>query len=214
MKIAVIAGTPVDTNMGIEFLEEQGHEGMAYPISQTPEEQSLLQVLYADKLREMVKDRIKDIKAKEIKNIFVYCNSLSAAVDMDSLAKEFNINIITPLQVYREMGEKFKTIGLLAANNQSTYGIEKVIQSSNPNAYIIGVGLLPLVKAIESKITPKEIMDTYSLDKIIEFMESFKCEGIILGCTHFPYVYKELKEKTSIPIIDPAMKMLGKLELE
>lgn len=214
MKIAVIAGTLIDTNMGVEFLKVNGHEGVAYPISQTPEEQSILQILYPDKLKNIVKDKIKDIKEKEIKNIFVYCNSLTAAVDMDSLAEEFNINIITPHQVYREIGKKFKTIGVLAANNQSTYGIEKVIQKSNTDTYIIGIGLLPLVQAIENEMTPQKIMSTYSIGKIVEFMESFKCEGIILGCTHFPYIYEELKEKASIPIIDPAMKMLENIILE
>lgn len=211
MDIAVIAGTPVDTKLGQEFLKKHGYDSEGYPISRIPDEQSILQVLYPDLLKDMVKEKIKTIKSKGIKNIFVYCNSLSAAVDMEELAREFNINIVTPLQVYVDMGEKFNIIGVLAANNQSTFGIEKIIQKSNPKAHIIGIGALPIVNAIEMSMEPKEIIEKLALDKAMEFLKGIKCEVIILGCTHFPYFCKELKEKSSIPIIDPAVKMLDKL---
>ena len=44
MKIAVIAGTPVDTQMGVELLKSRGAEALGFPISRTPEEQTAFQV--------------------------------------------------------------------------------------------------------------------------------------------------------------------------
>ncbi|WP_315117326.1 aspartate/glutamate racemase family protein [uncultured Clostridium sp.] len=211
MDIAVIAGTPFDTKLGQEFLKKYGYDSEGYPISNTPDEQSILQVLYPDELNNMVKEKIKIIKKREIKNIFVYCNSLSAAVDMEKLSKEFHVNIITPLQVYVDMGREFNIIGVLAANNQSAFGIEKVIQKWNPQAHIIGIGALPIVNAIERNLESKEIVEKLGLDKAMEFFKHINCEVVILGCTHFPYFYEELKKKSSIPIIDPAVKMLEKL---
>lgn len=211
MDIALIAGTPIDTQMGKDFLEKQGYKSKVYPISKTPDEQSELQILYPDKLTEIVIEKIKEIKIEKINNIYVHCNSLSGAVDMEKLKDEYKINIITPLQIYKELAHKFNTVGVLAANNQSTFGIERTIQEVNPKAYILGVGILPLVNAIEKKLSPKDIVKDFALEKIIDFFIKNNCEAIILGCTHFPYLYEELEPKSSIPIIDPAMEMIKKL---
>jgi len=43
--VAVIAGTPVDTKMGVDFLALKGLSASGYPVSSTPEEQSALQIL-------------------------------------------------------------------------------------------------------------------------------------------------------------------------
>ncbi|AAO35043.1 Asp/Glu/hydantoin racemase [Clostridium tetani] len=211
MNIALIAGTPFDTQMGMNFLKTKGYDSRAYPISKTPNEQSKLQILYPDRLREMVIEKIKEIKREKIKNIYIHCNSLSGAVDMDKLKEEYEINIITPLQIYREMANQFDTIGVLAANNQSTFGIERTIQEVNPKAYVIGIGILPLVNAIEKSLPVKDIVEDFALEKTIEFFIKNNCEAIILGCTHFPYLYKELQAKSFIKIIDPAMEMIKKL---
>ncbi|CDI48467.1 glutamate racemase [Clostridium tetani 12124569] len=211
MNIALIAGTPFDTQMGMNFLKTQGYDSRAYPISKTPDEQSKLQILYPDRLREMVIEKIKEIKREKIKNIYIHCNSLSGAVDMDKLKEEYEINIITPLQIYREMANQFDTIGVLAANNQSTFGIERTIQEVNPKAYVIGIGILPLVNAIEKSLSPKDIVEDFALQKAIDLFIKNNCEAIILGCTHFPYLYKELQAISSIKIIDPAVEMIKKL---
>ncbi|QBD84147.1 Asp/Glu/hydantoin racemase [Clostridium tetani] len=211
MNIALIAGTPFDTQMGMNFLKTKGYDSRAYPISKTPNEQSKLQILYPDRLREMVIEKIKEIKREKIKNIYIHCNSLSGAVDMDKLKEEYEINIITPLQIYREMANQFDTIGVLAANNQSTFGIERTIQEVNPKAYVIGIGILPLVNAIEKSLSPKDIVEDFALEKTIDLFIKNNCEAIILGCTHFPYLYKELQAKSFIKIIDPAVEMIKKL---
>lgn len=44
-KIAVIAGTPVDTKMGADFLNSKGLNAFSYPVSQDPREQLLFQTL-------------------------------------------------------------------------------------------------------------------------------------------------------------------------
>ena len=37
--IAVLAGTPVDTRMGVAYLEERGLPGVPFPLSRGPREQ-------------------------------------------------------------------------------------------------------------------------------------------------------------------------------
>ena len=41
--IAVLAGTPVDTRMGVEYLTDRGLPGLAFPVSDGPREQTAFQ---------------------------------------------------------------------------------------------------------------------------------------------------------------------------
>ena len=42
--IAVLAGTPVDTRMGVEYLTDRGLPGLAFPVSVCSREQSAFQL--------------------------------------------------------------------------------------------------------------------------------------------------------------------------
>ena len=44
-KIAVIAGTPIDTQMGAEFLQKKGLETEEFPVSENPVEQTKFQAM-------------------------------------------------------------------------------------------------------------------------------------------------------------------------
>jgi len=207
IRAAVIAGTPVDTKMGVDYLISKEISASGYPVSSTPEEQSALQILSPQKLTDEVRNILRKIKGEGIEIVMVYCNSMSAAVDMAKLSVEENINIITPYTAYKKIAAQYALIGLLAANNQSAAGIEKVIQNENPKCDILGLGLLPLVVEIEKSTPPEKIIENFSLKSIIEFYNWNSVDAIILGCTHFPYLHEELKKYTDIPIIDPAELM-------
>jgi len=207
IKIAVIAGTPVDTKMGVDFLSLKGIIAQGYSVSTCPEEQSKIQILSPIVLRKILIKMINKIKHEKINTIIVYCNSLSAAVDMDKLSDKMHIRIITPFHVYKKIARSYNNVGVLTANNQSSAGIEKVIQIVNPNCNVIGIGMLAIVVDIEKGITSEKIVEKFALGSVINFYNIIKVDVIILGCTHFPYLYNELKKYTSIPILDPAELM-------
>lgn len=208
VKVGVIAGTPVDTTMGVEFLLSKGMSACGYPVSSSPEEQSKLQILSPVELTYKIREIIKEIKAKGIDTIMVYCNSLSGAVDMNQLSIEEDIRIVTPLTVYKKIAHKYKNIGVITANNQSSASIEKVVQSINPNCNVIGIGILPLVLYIEKGICAEDIVEKFSLKNILEFYKDIGVDVIILGCTHFSYIYDELERYVEIPMIDPSESMI------
>lgn len=207
MKVAVVAGTPVDTKMGVEFLTSKGIIAVGFSVSISPEEQSKIQILSPLDLEETVRNIIEKIKYEMINTILVYCNSLSAAVDMARLSREEGIRIITPFDIYKKIAFNYNNIGVLAANNKSSAGIEKVIQSVNPNCNVIGIAILPMVVDIEKGISAGIIVGKFALSNLMEFYTIIKVDVIILGCTHFPYLYDELKKCTPIPILDPAELM-------
>ena len=206
-KIAVIAGTPIDTLMGAEFIKSKGLETEEFPVSENPVEQTKFQSMPQETKELEMKKIIKTIKSKGIEKILVYCNSLSSAVDMEKLSKEEEIVIVTPMDAYKKIAVNYNSVGVFAANNQGLAGIERTIVEKNKNCNVIGIGILPVVLDVEDKKEAKNIIADNHLDLAVEFFEKNKVEAIILGCTHFPYFEKELKKCTKLEIINPSETM-------
>ena len=101
MKIAVMAGTPIDSKLGAELLNSYGYDDVVLvPISNNPVEQTTFQALEDEERENIIVKIIDELKEKGCDAIFVYCNSLSSVVDFDRLAEKMNISIITPMQMY------------------------------------------------------------------------------------------------------------------
>ena len=143
----------------------------------------------------------KKAMAEGIDEFFIYCNSLSGAFDFPGLAKALNVKVVTPLDAYAKLAQSSSRLGVIAANSQATAGIEKAFTRENPQCYILGLGMLELVEAVERKMPPDEIARKYSLNRLIEFFKANNAEALVLGCTHFPYFKEALK---GMDVIDPA----------
>lgn len=225
-KIAVIAGTPVDTRMGVEYIENKNSEidpslcePIYLPSAESCDAQYLLQC-GSDEFKRARMDEIFDAAIQDgIRDYFIYCNSLSGVFDFDNYMAEKSeqagteINIITPLQVYRKLGADFNCVGVFAAHNLSAAAIEEALASANPNIYVIGSGNMTVVSAIEAGRPPEEIVRDCGLIEMLHYMEASGAEAIILGCTHFPYLRNALQPHTNLPIVDPADAMFEALRL-
>lgn len=209
LKIAVFAGTPRDTQMGIDVLKESGFESLAYPFSKNPEEQTKLQYYSKEELEAIFTEKIKDAKNKSAEKIFVYCNSLSSAVDYKKISAKENIEIITPLEAYKDI--KDKKICILAANALAAYKIDKIIKDANKDADTLSIGMLRLVNFIEEKRDRQEIIEILDMKNFLKFLENIGTESLVLACTHFPYIKEELESLTSIKIIDPKDYMIKEI---
>ncbi len=212
--IAVVAGTNVDTQMGVDYINEMSetdrrlYRPFAYPAFDTPMHCHTFQMQSnAGKLDYFEKLFKNAIKENNVEGFFVYCNSLSAAVDFEYLGKKLDVRVATPLMAYREIAQKTSKLAVIAANNQATAGIEAAFTEKNPECYVMGLGMLELVEAVEAKISPEEIIEKFNLVQLIDFFEKNGAEALVLGCTHFPYFEEELKKRCKLPIINPAEKM-------
>ena len=223
-KVAVLAGTPVDTAMGVEYIKIKNSETegqcllpLSDPVSVDCDAQVRFQYSDEDGKR-AVMDNIFDAEIAEgVRDYFVYCNSLSGSFDFDtyavmkSLDSGEDIRIYTPLQVYRSLGGEYGRIGVMAANNLSAHAIEEALMAANPDIYMIGTGNMAIVRAIEDGLEPEEIIEKCGLRHMLKYMEACGAEAIVLGCTHFPYFRDELAGLTDLPVIDPADKMFEAL---
>ena len=109
--IAVLAGTPVDTQMGVDVLEAAGLHGLAFPLAGNPWEQTAFQISSAEEKRSKVLSVLRDAQAQGCRKALVYCNSLSASVDFPPLAEETGLSVrhIKTI-VYKEQDKLFRHI--------------------------------------------------------------------------------------------------------
>lgn len=225
IKTAVIAGTPVDTQMGVEYIERKTQEAgtepgflpLYYPVSLDCDEQVKFQYTDDDGKRAIIDVLFDDAIAEGVRDFFIYCNSLSGSFDFDryalkkSIEAGEDIRIYTPLQVYRSLGREFSRVGVMAANNLSAHAIEEALMASCPDVYAIGTGNMAIVRMIEDGAAPEKIVEECGLEEMAKYMEACGAEAIVLGCTHFPYFKEELAERTALPLIDPADRMFEAL---
>ena len=213
MKIAVMAGTPIDSKLGENLLNSYGYSDIALvPISNNPVEQTTFQSLNDSEREKIIVEIIEQLKEKNCEVIFVYCNSLSSVVDFDRLAIEHNIKIVTPMQMYRNLGLEYKYLAVMAANSHGLTGVENNLYVSNPSLRVLGLSMLELVKAIEEENSPEKIVKDFNFEVLFNYFEQTKVEAVVLGCTHFPYIKKELEKITNLPIIDVGVFMINSME--
>lgn len=217
MKVGVFAGTAIDTEMGAKILIDEGFTPCSYPMAKNPKEQTELQYFSKDELEKLFRNKVIDAKSNGSEKIFIYCNSLSSAIDYNKISIQEDIPIITPLETYENLPKSSKSIVILAANAISSYMIDKIIKKSRPDIKTISIGNLSIVESIEEKLSSEKIIENLNLNSLINYIENIKDERyrvdtIILGCTHFPYIKSALEKYTSIKILDPKDDMIKRLK--
>lgn len=209
--VAVLAGTPVDTQMGVEVLRAAEFHAVAYPVAENPRMQTAFQILQAQEKQDAVRKVLKQAMHDGCRQAFVYCNSLSAAVDFPTLSQELGLPIVTPLDVYRQLAKQYRSLGVIAANAQGLAGIERVMLQVNPNLDLYEASALAVVLSVEAGETPEKLIQAHSLKELTQWFQNCGVQALVLGCTHFPYYKDALASQTSLRLLDPAEGMLALL---
>lgn len=209
--IAVLAGTPVDTQMGVDVLAKAGLQGLPFPLAEDPRRQTAFQISSAAEKQAKTLEVLRAAMAQGCGRAFVYCNSLSSSVDFAPLAAETGMRIVTPLEVYRSLAGRYRRLGVIAANAQGLAGIERTLYGANPDLELLGACLLPAVLSIEAGLDPGELTARHRLAELAEWFRQCGMEALLLGCTHFPYFKEALSRQASLPLIDPAEEMVRRI---
>lgn len=211
--VGVIAGTPTDTRFGLDFLTARQLRGIGLSLSSSPQAQTQLQALDRRTLTEQLIAAIEQLCQAGAQAAMIYCNSLSGAVDLAAVKAAAPIEVVSPLEVYTELTERYRNFGLLAANCQSCANIEREILERNKTAKVIGIGNLQIVEDIEDNLDPEVIIKQHALDDLVAALVKSGVQILILGCTHFDYFYKELLAHCDgIRLFLPSERMLQLLQ--
>lgn len=209
--IAVLAGTPVDTRMGIDVLQTAGLHGVSVPVAEDPRAQTAFQILPASEKQAALRDLLKQAMNKGCTKAFIYCNSLSAVVDFPALSRELSFPIVTPLDVYGQLASQYTCLGTVAANAQGLAGVERAMLLKNPKLDLYGASALGAVLSVEAGESPEDLVARHHLSELASWFQDCGAQAMVLGCTHFPYFKAALACRTSLPLLDPAEGMLALL---
>ncbi|MFW6274138.1 MAG: Asp/Glu racemase, partial [Halanaerobium sp.] len=114
----IIAGTTFDTKLGAEFFREQGLKAVSKYIAETADLQNNLQYSNPKKLEQITIDAAAELKKMGADIIIIYCNSLSAVLNIEKISAVTKVPIITPLDVYKNLElNKIDKLAVLAANS-------------------------------------------------------------------------------------------------
>ena len=209
--VAVLAGTPVDARMGVDVLAARGLRGIALPLAGDPWEQTSFQYAPPAERHHKVLGVLERAREAGCERAFVYCNSLSGAVDFPALAEETGLRIVTPLDVYRLLAPRYHRLAVIAANAQGLSGIEGVLLQANPQLDLLGACSLPVVLSVEAATEPSRLVEQHHLMDLAAWFAGCGAEALVLGCTHFPHFKDALAERTALPLVDPAEEMVRML---
>ena len=207
--IIVMAGTPVDTQMGMDCLRARGLSGVFCPVSEDPHRQTAFQISSPEEKADTVISLLLAARREHgCEKALIYCNSLSGVLDLQLVAEKTGLRIVTPLDVYRLLAPQYRSLAVIAANAQGTAGIERTLLGANPSLALRSTGLLPVVLDIETGEDPDVLVKRHRLPELVEWYQALGAEALVLGCTHFPYFKEALLRQITLPVIDPAEEML------
>jgi glutamate racemase len=151
---------------------------------------------------------------EQAKLIVIACNTVSA-VALRELRKEFSevpiIGIISPAvnEIVNNCDEKnnIGIIGTRATIAASAY--KKKIHAKNPSLNIFEHSCPAFVPLIEEGIVSNKIMDLTIKYYLDDFIEKNKIDTLVLGCTHYPFIKKNIKKfYKDIKMINPSEEVL------
>ena len=164
----------------------------------------------------IINDNILDfLISKNIKLLIIACNT-SCALFLSYISNKVDIpviDLITPIS--QKIGIKERRLAVLATEQTIKSSIYKtVIKNYYPNCNVLEVACPDLVPIVEKQLlnSKKDYEKSY---KYIDQAIQFKAEGIIYGCSHYPY-FQDIWSKyigNNIRLYDPAKYIIDEVDL-
>jgi len=156
-------------------------------------------VPYGNKSKENIKifslAIIKFLLNYSVKMIVVACNTVSA-VALSDIQKTINIpiiGVISPLKSYLKAHSRYKKIGIIGTENTiHSKAYSKIIHDYNSKIEIYSLACPLFVPIIEEGLENHKIAYIVA-EKYLQPLLNKKLNLLILGCTHYPIIYKTIK---------------------
>lgn len=167
---------------------------------------------YSEKSESLLIERAVSIVQKiaekyPLDMVVVACNTASTVV-LPALRETFSFPIVGTVPAIKPAAQisRTKTIGLLATKGTVNRPyVDELIAKYAQDCVVEKIGTTDLVEIVEEK-QRKGVVDMARLAKVIEAWQTHPTlDTVILGCTHFPLVKKELSQLLpNIPFfVDP-----------
>ena len=149
-------------------------------------------------------------KDKDLDALLIACNTTNACA-LNILKKNLNIPCFDLINAVSEniMVDKVGIIATTATIRTSSY--KHCIEAKNKNIIVYQQACPEFVSEIEKEPINLERIDSLSQIYLKPLLKE-KIKAIILGCSHYPLIYKTLRNRIpdEITIIDPAYSLINK----
>ena len=153
-----------------------------------------------------------------VKMIVIACNTVSATC-VDDLRKRFPqipiLGIIEPTarMVAAECEESSK-VGIIGTKvTIASHAYSDMIKEKNPSLNIVETACPAFVPLIEEGIIDNDIMDLTIKYYMDDFVKDNELDTVILGCTHYPLIKKNLEGLyPDLKIINPSDIVVNRVE--
>lgn len=165
---------------------------------------------YGDKSEKEIKQHVDNIivflSQFDIKVLVLACNTATSIYlnDLEGMLPYPVIGVIEPGVIDAIHLTKNKNIGVIATNKTiETHQHKKEIKKLNKNANVVELSCPKLVPLIERN--EKDLI-YLALTEYLYHFEETNIDCLILGCTHYPLIEKEIKNilKEKVMLINPA----------
>jgi len=149
-------------------------------------------------------ENVQFLLTKNIKCLVIACNTVSA-VAAQEIKTKVKIPVFEMIAPGVQEAVRYSRIGLIGTKaTVKSKAYEKAIKKINPQAKVIALACPLLVPLIEEGEIKGKILDAVLKKYLLPFKkESLDC--LILGCTHYPIVEKQVKHYLNqVKLISPA----------
>ena len=157
---------------------------------------------------------IKFLEKQNVKAILIACNTISSHIEkLSSNVKLFSI-VDAGVSALKNAPDKDE-VGVIATNATIKSGIyERKIKKELPQKKVYLNSSTSLPKIIDSHLDDIDLLNKnikLCIDPIIE--KSNNLQQLILGCSHFPIIHKEISQLyPQLSLIDPAKTQVEMLK--
>lgn len=162
-----------------------------------------------DEVKQLSFNAIDFLIDKDVKAVVVACNTATSAA-IDDLRKQYNkipvIGIEPALKPAVELNRKGKILIMATPMTLSESKFNSQMKKYESQAKIEPLPCAGLVELIEEGIFEGEIVAEFLYEKLKQYLVE-DIAAIVLGCTHYPFIKKELVKLTegNVPILDGSL---------
>ncbi|HEY9789756.1 MAG TPA: glutamate racemase [Candidatus Obscuribacterales bacterium] len=164
-------------------------------------------------IREFLLQIISFLANQGVDHLVMACNT-SAAIGVDFARQVSPVpihDLISPTAKF--VASRFRRIGVMATQSTvNSAAFSRQINYHAPEAQLLEIACPKLVPLVEAG----EVYGDHVKAALMEYsskLEEFEVEAIILGCTHFPFLARALRDllPDTVQLIDPAEMLVRQL---
>lgn len=152
---------------------------------------------------------------QDAKMMVIACNTATGAA-LPTLQRELPIPVIGVIRpgAMAALSTGARTVGVIGTESTIKNGAyETTLHDLQPDVKVVSQPAQPLVSIVEHGQTgTKKAQEV--VNRVLRVFDRQKVDALVLGCTHFPFLQREIQEKMgpAVRLVDPAFETVQQVK--